>query len=160
MDTGHFLSLCVEKGISIVPSNDKNLDQYKKLTEHFNYPCDFNEEGVCSARSNSKCCCSNCTLDVGYFKKIRSATKRVDEYASKFDKTYGFWKPGVGCILPRELRSTTCTAFICATTRERFKYINNGTIAEFMKILYFYNDLSPKDKKKLNKLYIKIKNTL
>lgn len=160
MDTGHFLKLCVEKGISILPSNNVDLDQYKKLTEHFNYPCAFNEEGVCRECRDSKCCCINCAFDVGYLKKIRDSVNRVDEYASKFDKSYGFWRHGIGCILPRELRSTTCTAFVCNTARSSFKYMNNGTIAEFMKILYFYDDLSPKEKEDLNKLYIKIKNTL
>lgn len=157
MDTGYFLSLCVEKGISITPSKDADLDRYKKLTEHFNYPCHFNEEGICIECSNSKCCCINCAFDVGYFKKIRGSANTVDEYASKYDEKNGFWRPNIGCILPRELRSATCTAFICSTTRGRFKYLNNGEISTFMRLLYFYNGLSPKDKEDLNKLYIKIK---
>ena len=73
MEMGAFLSLCIEKGISIIPYKNEDLDRYKKLTEHFSYPCHFNEEGICSARSDSKCCCSNCECDVGYFKKIRNA---------------------------------------------------------------------------------------
>lgn len=160
MDRNEFLSLCVEKGISILPSKNTNLDRYKKLTEHFNYPCHFNEEGVCSARSDSKCCCSNCAYDMGYLKEIRDSANRIDEYASKFDKVYGFWRHNKGCTLPRVLRSTTCTAFVCYTTRGRFKYINNDEISTFMKLLYFYNKISLKDKENLNKLYIKIKNTL
>lgn len=160
MDTGHFLSLCVEKGISILPSNDTDLDLYKKLTEHFNYPCAFDETGTCSVCSDSRCCCINCAFDVGYLKKIRDSVNRIDEYAHKFDKTYGFWRVKVGCTLPRELRSTTCTTFVCNTTRNRFDYKNSNTIMKFMNLLYVYNDLSPKDKESLDKLYINIKNTL
>lgn len=160
MDNDHFLHLCVEKGISIITHKDENLDRYKKLTEHFNYLCDFDENGVCSARTDSACCCSNCGHDVGYFKKIRDAVNRVDEYASKYNEVDGFWRHKIGCTLPRELRSTVCTAFICGTTRSRFKYRNSGAIMMFMRLLYGYNSLSLKNQEGIHKLYINIKNTL
>lgn len=160
MDTGKFLHMCIEKKVSIVPYRDKSLNQYKKITEHFTYLCAFDENGVCSAKSNSKCCCFDCANHLGYLKKIRDSTNSIDVYASKFDKVYGFWELNTGCTLPRELRSTICTAFVCSTVRKKFEYINSSKIMMFMKLLYNYNSLSPKDKEDLDKLYINIRNTL
>lgn len=158
MNTGKFLHLCVEKGISIIPYKDENLDQYKILTASFKYLCDFNKEGICEARTTSMCCCSSCACGVGYLKKIRDSANRINEYASKFDKTYGFWRHKIGCILPRELRSAICTGFVCGTTRSRFEHINGDIIMKFMKLLYNYNTLTSKKEKDLYKLYTIIRN--
>ena len=38
---------------------------------------------------------------------------KVAEIASFFDRKLGFWQPGVGCSLPRHLRSRSCLKFHC-----------------------------------------------
>lgn len=64
-----------------------------------------------------KGCCGGCANAIGYLVTIPSGTAK--QYANRFDKRLGFWRPGKGCILPRELRSITCLAFSCSVIKPK-----------------------------------------
>jgi hypothetical protein len=45
------------------------------------------------------------------FEKIKPSA--FSEVLSSFDRVWGFWRPGKGCILPRKWQSPTCLFFGC-----------------------------------------------
>lgn len=160
MDERNFLYLCVKKGIAILPyDNNPSLRNYKRLTKHFEYPCNFKENGGCVSHINSMCCCNNCAPSVGHLRNIRTSNFpiTITKYSSRYNTKTGFWRPKKGCILPRGLRSITCVAYICYDIEKAFKIKNGENVVNFMGLLYDYNKLSPRNKERLHNLYIKIK---
>ena len=94
------------------------IKSLKMISEDIEFPCEFNERG-CQVHDTEVCCCQGCHETIGWFDYIPE--KDFPLYAKKFsDKNKnGFWRKGKGCVLPRELRSTTCVSFLCG--RYRFK---------------------------------------
>ena len=57
------------------------------------------------------CCCQSCRSRHGFLEKIKPSA--FNEILSLFDRVWGFWRPGEGCILPRKWQSSTCLFFAC-----------------------------------------------
>ena len=90
------------------------------LTEHINFDCKFNFTGICKRyqgelhrKSGRRSCCDSCRSAKGFFNILPDQVDILDLIASYFDKEYGFWRSGVGCILPRKYRSAVCLAAHC-----------------------------------------------
>lgn len=157
MKTDPFLSLCIKNEVSILIPGDKKLNDYKRKTKNFNYPCKFDRIGRCIATIlSSDCGCEDCAYKFGYIKHIRAAQHTINKYAALFDQRTGFWRSNKGCILPRSLRSIKCLTRICITKRKKFESMNSKEIIEFMDLLSRYTILSNKEKEKLHTLYLKI----
>jgi len=56
----------------------------------------------------------------------------IDLLAKHFEPKIGFWRPGKGCILPRENRSITCLTHSCEDTVTK----DNKLIQLLIDILY------------------------
>ena len=120
-------------GLGIVWSYEKTVKSLKSITSRFNFGCDF-EDGLCikirnrinetrnlllaaqsqklMTKGEKRCCCSNCGACIGFLRIIFKSD--IDTYADNFSRKNGFWKDGVGCSLPRKLRSSICLIHRCA----------------------------------------------
>lgn len=116
--------LFIPKGIDLKLdwlSIDVLLKNYKSLklsTAHIEFSCFTSGTGKCRDRiktGSGMCCCSECYHNKGYFDERCDILFESDipTYNSLFDSELGFWRSGVGCMLPRELRSTTCVCYNC-----------------------------------------------
>lgn len=93
------------KGIPIL-----QMKLYKALTSLVNYHCkDGCQSHGVTDKGIGKCCCGRCKLSVGYLKDILYTD--IPIYAKSFGKD-GFWTE-IGCVLPRELRSSMCLNECC-----------------------------------------------
>lgn len=71
MKTKEFLYYYLsELDTNIVSKIDDNLKNYKRLTKHFNFPCNFDKHGGCVSHTRPTCC-YQCSKYVGYIKNIR-----------------------------------------------------------------------------------------
>ena len=102
-----------------------------KLTKFLDFNCNF-VEGRCkdrhgkpitSARESYMCCCSECYNMKGHLRS-HILESSIDTYNELFKEDTGFWRPDIGCPLPRELRSPLCLYFNCHDDLE-FKHIAN-----------------------------------
>ena len=110
--------------MKVVPTEDVrvrgyDLETYKKLakrTETIDYDCDFHN-GTCKGMLlGGGGCCHHCAPGFGYWRKESGALDEasIRAMAEYFDPHTGFMRAGVGCILPRELRSPTCLYVFCS----------------------------------------------
>jgi hypothetical protein len=90
-----------------------------KKTEKIKYGCEI-RQGECTyirryGRDNfSKpevLCCGGCKYQHGYLSTIPLGSAKI--YNKLFSRKTGFWRKGIGCILPREMRSHTCLSCNC-----------------------------------------------
>lgn len=87
-----------------------------KRTAQVAYGCNF-VDGRCKGNprtdkhASDQACCKGCKSAMGYLDEIPVGTAL--QVFKLFDKVLGFWRPGKGCILPRELRSNTCLVYHC-----------------------------------------------
>jgi hypothetical protein len=105
-----------------------------EATSTVDYGCQF-KNGLCKRMSNAKSptatmyCCSDCGYTVGFLTRIPRAALR--EIVGLFSPKLGFWRSGVGCVLPRKWRSTTCLAYACniqPEEQEKLYQILNGKV--------------------------------
>lgn len=92
--------------------------KYARLTELIDYKCDFDESGICVERrrhkgTNEMCCCSGCATTVGWNPVLPKAKKDLKILAKFYSRKTGYWRSGKGCMLPRDLRSSTCLTHKC-----------------------------------------------
>jgi hypothetical protein len=81
-------------------------------TTKINFGCDFKGNTCRAMRENYRgCCCQSCNSRHGYLEKIKPSA--FDEIVCLFDRVWGFWRPEVGCILPRKWQSPTCLFYAC-----------------------------------------------
>ena len=83
-------------------------------TQHIDWGCSFTEKG-CKI-SEELCCCTSCFRDYGFLISGANSQGRLDnllEIEPLFQDKLGFWREGVGCILPREYRSIACLTHHC-----------------------------------------------
>lgn len=102
---------------------------YQRIIDYFyskvSIPCDFKDNICVSERkwesNNKMCCCSNCYEYNGYLNKkiikVIPASIKKEIYDNNFLPHFGYWREGVGCILPRKYRSRLCNFFICSFLR-------------------------------------------
>lgn len=114
-----FINHVIKRGARIIPIKDPNfsetmLNAFRKLkgfTKYIDFNCQINEDGGCKELTlSTRCCCSNCHDNAGFFRIM--IDKDISAYAKKFTKL-GFYRESKGCILPREMRSTTCLTTHC-----------------------------------------------
>jgi hypothetical protein len=119
--------------------HESRIKELKHSLRHVDYDCDF-EDGVCVRVRNVKdegrfvdpkgfwgcgCCCSMCAKSGGYFSNMfETDAKKI---VKQFRKTTGFWRKGVGCVLPHSLRSITCLNYKCMLEPDdqNYKLINH-----------------------------------
>lgn len=102
------------------------------LTEDLNYGCDFVGE-LCSRDRNSlnkkdsqvnrSKCCSQCQAHMGHILQLPDNEFHLFEIAHRFDEEYGFYRPKMGCILPRKYRSPTCLG-LCYYLQQDHNYLD------------------------------------
>jgi hypothetical protein len=81
-------------------------------TANIDFGCDFKGNTCRAMRENYRgCCCQSCNSRHGYLETINPSA--LDEILPLFDRVWGFWRPGVGCILPRKWQSPTCLFYAC-----------------------------------------------
>jgi len=81
-------------------------------TAKIDFGCDFKGNTCRAMRENNRgCCCQSCNSRHGYLQTIKPSA--FNEVLSLFDRVWGFWRPGVGCILPRKWQSSVCLFFAC-----------------------------------------------
>ena len=87
-------------------------EQIAEKTAKIDFGCDF-EGDICRAIRERRrgCCCQSCNSRRGYLEKIKPSA--FNEILSLFDRVWGFWRPGEGCVLPRKWQSPTCLFFAC-----------------------------------------------
>jgi len=93
------------------------------MTRTVNYDCGF-QNGRCKERRKADterrgCCCGSCNHTCGYFnysevQYLCSDLTDLRLVGSCFDNDTGFWRSGIGCIIPRHLRSGVCLSFNCS----------------------------------------------
>lgn len=81
-------------------------------TSKIDFGCDFKGNTCIAMRENYRgCCCHSCNSRHGFLEKIKPSAFNV--ILSLFDRVWGFWRPGVGCALPRKWQSPTCLFYAC-----------------------------------------------
>jgi hypothetical protein len=81
-------------------------------TAKIDFGCDFKGDTCRAMRNNRRgCCCQSCNSRHGFLEKIKPSA--LNEVLASFDRVWGFWRPGEGCILPRKWQSVTCLFFAC-----------------------------------------------
>jgi hypothetical protein len=130
METGDFLNEWAKRAGARTKMTSKingwsfaTFMELAALTSYIKFGCDFNEIGLCKARSRnfdsakaekpSMCCCSGCRNCTGFIYDLPSNYDIITFYASHFDDKTGFWREGSGCVLPRSHRSPTCLTYNC-----------------------------------------------
>jgi hypothetical protein len=81
-------------------------------TAKIDFGCDFKGNTCRAMRQNRRgCCCQSCRSRHGFLEKIKPSA--FNEILPLFDRVWGFWRPGEGCLLPRKWQSPTCLFFCC-----------------------------------------------
>jgi len=81
-------------------------------TATIDFGCDFKGNTCRAMRENRRgCCCQSCKSRHGFLEKIKPSA--FNEILSLYDRVWGFWRPGVGCILPRKWLSPACLFYAC-----------------------------------------------
>lgn len=89
-------------------------EHFASLSEFVDCGCDFVEGKCARIRKDTyykACCCDECYSRVGFQRNINLGT--ADILADFFEPNKGFWRPDVGCALPRKYRSTVCLRYYC-----------------------------------------------
>jgi len=105
----------LQRKVSDAPDFGKTWEEREAIAEktaNIEFGCDF-EGNTCRAMREKRrgCCCQSCNSRHGFLEKIKPSA--FNEILSLFDRAWGFWRPGKGCILPRKWLSPTCLFFAC-----------------------------------------------
>ena len=105
----------LESKVSNTPDFGKTWEERETIAEEtarIDFGCDFKGNTCRAMRENSRgCCCQFCNSSHEYLEAIKPPA--FNEILSLFDRVWGFWRPGVGCILPRKWQSSVCLFFAC-----------------------------------------------
>lgn len=89
-------------------------------TRKIDYGCDFNNGGCKRNRERKQdqpmCCCTNCKNRMGFFNVLNWPA--IEKIAPLYNEETGFWKEGIGCSLPIDIRSVTCVTYRCGFLRD------------------------------------------
>jgi hypothetical protein len=150
MELGNFLEHFMTRGGREITKTRCGMDwatywKLSELTKYIKFTCDFDKDSLCKARRYNKvegrkiklestmCCCSGCKPCIGFHYQLPSRLDHLEKYAKMFNKDTGFWRPKKGCILPRGMRSHTCTTYNCNDSNYRY----NAGLDQLHKILRF-----------------------
>lgn len=104
-------------------TNWPTVKDLKTATQYLPFGCQFKSDGTCKTarkhvhkgwnewRKNEMCCCKHCYKNSGYLDLIHE--NDISTYNKSFINGVGFWRKNKGCLLPRELRSSTCLLYNC-----------------------------------------------
>ena len=105
----------LQSKVSNAPDFAESWEEREAIAERtatIDFGCDFHRNTCRAMRENSRgCCCQSCNSSHGYLEAIKPSA--FNEILSLFDRVWGFWRPGVGCILPRKWQSSVCLFFAC-----------------------------------------------
>ena len=105
----------LESKMSNAPDFGKTWEEREAIAEKtatIDFGCAFDGNTCRAMRENRRgCCCQSCNSRLGYLEAIKPCA--FNEILSLFDRVWGFWRPGVGCILPRKWQSSVCLWFAC-----------------------------------------------
>ena len=105
----------LESKVSNMPDFGKTWAEREAIarqTAKIDFGCDFKGNTCRAMRENRRgCCCQSCNYRHGFLEKIKPSA--FNEILSSFDRVWGFWRPGKGCMLPRKWQSPTCLFFGC-----------------------------------------------
>jgi hypothetical protein len=101
--------------VSDAPDFGESWEEREAIAEktaNIDFGCDF-KGNTCRAMRDYRrgCCCQSCNSRHGYLGKINPSA--FSEILALFDRVWGFWRPDVGCVLPRKWQSPTCLFFAC-----------------------------------------------
>lgn len=97
----------------------KELERAKKASGEVDFGCGGTN---CSEGwDTEKRCCEVCARCRGCFSWDDEMTASPEYYSEKYDSENGFWRPNIGCTLPREKRSLVCIKYRCDKVREKSK---------------------------------------
>ena len=101
--------------MSNAPDFGKTWEEREAIAEKtatIDFGCAFDGNTCRAMRENRRGgCCQSCNSRHGYLGAIKPSA--FNEILSLFDRVWGFWRPGVGCILPRKWQSSVCVFFAC-----------------------------------------------
>jgi len=108
----------LQKYVKILSDTDNDiLDKIKVLKQSsetlpFDL-CNFDNDGRCETfrKDGWQCLCVECDTFCGYIKY--TTEEELIMYAEAYDDKTGFFREGIGCVLPREYRSRTCLSYYC-----------------------------------------------
>jgi hypothetical protein len=105
----------LQSKVSEAPDFGETWEEREAIAERtakVDFGCDFHGNTCRAMRENKRgCCCQACHSSHGYLEAIKPSA--FNEILSLFDRVWGFWRPGVGCILPRKWQSSVCLFFAC-----------------------------------------------
>lgn len=130
------------------------------LTSGIDYKCDF-EKGMCKVARKRRSetvavdpgCCQFCADTIGYYGRdyilpyLREKHPNIFLWvSSRFDENvFGFWRPKVGCLLPREFRSISCLAHRCNATLKKSDIVLLSALLYEKKSYTLYKNKHQKD---------------
>lgn len=122
-----FEQLLGKLGIVVVPKDARRIrgydvDTYRTLakrTETIDFDCGDGDSFCRYIRLKDGGCCSDCVDTCGHWQREgrtldEDSARKMAEYC---DVREGFCREGIGCILPRELRSPVCLYHICSDAK-------------------------------------------
>jgi hypothetical protein len=105
----------LRRKVSNAPDFGETWEEREAIAEKtakIDFGCDFKGNTCSAMRENRRgCCCQSCKSRHGFLEKIKPSA--FNEILFLFDRVWGFWRPGEGCILPRKWQSPTCVFFAC-----------------------------------------------
>lgn len=133
MELENFLVKCTKRHVHIHDTirgwRWYDYQKLAELTENVDYHCEFKPNGTCRGNGsdhNSKdgsCCCYGCLSSIGHHRELPCDYSQLMTYSKLLLpeerdknnklKTLGFWRSGIGCTLPRKMRSAICLIHSC-----------------------------------------------
>lgn len=132
MDIKDFVYHLLYEGCQLLnhPRHSEFRPSVAILSSLFDFACNFGGD-KCAGKRIEECCCKSCAYSLGHLgKRWPNDLEILVIYAKGFDKDTGFWRKNTGCILPRHLRSLTCSFYVCMGTREEFTKRNDESLEE------------------------------
>lgn len=105
----------LQRKVSNAPDFGETWEEREAIAEKtasIDFGCDFKGNTCVAVREKYRgCCCQSCNSRHGFLEKIKPSA--FNEILSLYDRVLGFWRPGVGCVLPRRWLSPTCLFYAC-----------------------------------------------
>jgi len=105
----------LRRKVSNTPDFGETWEEREAIAEKtakIDFGCGFKGSTCIAMRQNRRgCCCHSCKSRHGFLEKINPSA--FNEILPLFDRVWGFWRPGEGCMLPRKRQSATCLFFAC-----------------------------------------------
>lgn len=124
---GEFEQLLFKLGMTIVPKEARRIRGYDvgtyrllaRQTENIDFDCGDGDSFCRYIAYKDGGCCADCVDTCGHWQREghmldEDSARKMAGYCDMRD---GFLREGIGCILPRELRSPVCLYHICSDTK-------------------------------------------